>query len=153
MRYTVGIVTVCLLAGCAGSPPKPPEVKGEYRPININRVEAPASASRKPVSPRVFDFSFEGDIVASLDALRVVQPQLNVMPPLGKVSPLPVRVNLRGVTLEGALQAIGAQGGDVADVVLNTTGHQGGNQVFIRFRAMNQQSGDAVKVSPVSASN
>lgn len=140
MRFTVGIVTVCLLAGCAGSPPKPPEVKGEYRPIN--RVEAPASASRK-----------EGDIVGSLDALRVVQPQLNVMPPLGKVSPLPVRVNLRGVTLEDALRAIGAQGGDVADVVLNTTGHQGGNQVFIRFRATNQQPGDAVKVSPVPASN
>ncbi len=151
MRFTVGIVTVCLLAGCAGSPPKPPEVKGEYRPIN--RVEAPASASRKPVSPRVFDFSFEGDIVGSLDALRVVQPQLNVMPPLGKVSPLPVRVNLRGVTLEDALRAIGAQGGDVADVVLNTTGHQGGNQVFIRFRATNQQPGDTVKVSPVPASN
>jgi len=149
MRYTVGIVTACLLAGCAGSPPKPPEVKGEYRPIN--RVET--SASRKPVSPRIFDFSFEGDIVASLDALRVVQPQLNVMPPLGKVSPLPVRVNLRGVTLEDALRAIGAQGGDVADVVLNTTGHQGGNQVFIRFRAMNQQPGEAVKVSPVPASN
>lgn len=150
MRYTVGIVTVCLLAGCAGSPPKPPEVKGEYRPVN--RVEAPASASRK-ASPRVFDFSFEGDIVASLDALRVVQPQLNVLPPLGKVSPLPVRVNLRAVTLEDALRAIGAQGGDVADVVLNTTGHQGGNQVFIRFRATNEQPGDAVKVSPAPVSN
>lgn len=151
MRYTVGIVTACLLAGCAGSPPKPPEVKGEYRPVN--RVEAPTSASRKPVSPRVFDFSFEGDIVASLDALRLVQPQLNVMPPLGKASFLPVRVNLRGATLEDALQTIGAQGGNVADVVLNTTGHQGGNQVFIRFRATNQQTGDAVMVSPVPASN
>ncbi|AAK97741.1 conjugal transfer protein (plasmid) [Xylella fastidiosa 9a5c] len=48
MRYTFGIVTVYLLAGCAGSPPKPPEVKGKYRPIN--RVEAPASAGRNPVN-------------------------------------------------------------------------------------------------------
>lgn len=150
MRYTIGVLTICLLAGCAGSPPKPPVVKGEYRPIN--HVEAPAIASRKATGPQVFDFHFEGDIVASLDALRAIQPQLNVLPPLGKVSPLSVRVNLRGTTLDNTLRTIGEQGGDVADVVLNSTKSQGGNQVFIRFRATNQQPGDAV-ATPSAVSN
>jgi hypothetical protein len=126
MRYMLGVLTVCLLAGCAGSPPKPPMPEGDYRPIN--RPAAPAPQG-------VFDFHYEGDILGALPALKRVAPQINVMPTLGKPSPLPVRVNLRGATLEDALRAIGEQGGDVADVVLNTTRHQGGNHVFVRFRA------------------
>jgi len=132
MRYTIGVLTVCLLAGCAGSPPKPPMPEGEYRPIN-----RPAA----PVKKDSFDFTYEGDILGALPALREVAPQINVMPSLGKPSPLPVRLKLRGTTLENALRAIGEQGGDVADVVWNTTRHQGGNQVFIRFRASNTETG------------
>ena len=87
--------------------------------------------------------------MGSLDALRAIQPQLNVTPPVGKVSPLPVRVNLRGTTLEKVLRAIGERGGNVAEVVWNTTRRQGGgNQVFIRFRAPFQQLGDATAVLP-----
>lgn len=126
MRYMIGVLTACLLAGCAGSPPKPPMPEGDYRPIN--RPAAPARQG-------AFDFSYEGDILGALPALKHVAPQIDVMPTLGKPSPLPVRVSQRGTTLEDALRAIGEQGGDVADVVLNTTRHQGGNQVFIRFRA------------------
>lgn len=142
MRNTIGVLTVCILAGCAGSPPKPPGVKGEYRPVN--KVELQDSATNQTVIPAIFNFKYEGDIVGSLDALRAIQPQLNVTPPVGKVSPLPVRVNLRGTTLENALRAIGERGGNVAEVVWNTTRRQGGgNQVFIRFRAAYQQFGDA----------
>lgn len=147
MRQTIVVLTICLLAGCAGSPPKPPAVKGEYRPVN--KVEVKDSATRKLVSPRVFDFNYEGDIVNSLNALHTAQPQLNVMPPLGKTSPLLVRVSLRGTTLENALRAIGEQGGDIADVVWNTTSSQGGNQVFIRFRALDKQPG----VTPLAETN
>jgi len=125
MRYILLIFTFCLLAGCAGSPPKPPLPTGEYRPINI-----PA----EPVRLDVFNFSYEGDILGVLPALKEVAPQITIMPSLGQASPLPVRLNLFGVGLEDVLHAIGEQGGGIADVVWNTTRHQGGNQVFIRFR-------------------
>ena len=134
MRYTIGVLTICLLAGCAGSPPKPPTFKGEYRPIN-RPIEIKETASTQTVKPGIFDFNYEGDIVDSLEALQAVQPQIKVLPPLGNVTALPVRVNLYGTTLETALRAIGEQGGDVADVVWNTTKSQGSNQVFIRFHA------------------
>ena len=124
MRYMLGVVAACLLAGCAGSPDKPPLPQGEYRPINIPTTKANLD---------VFDFFYEGDIVGVLPALKAVAPQLNIMPTLGQATPLPVRLNLKGVGLEQALRAIGAQGGGVADVVWNTTRNQGGNQVFIRF--------------------
>lgn len=128
MRYTTGFLTVILLAGCAGSPPKPPEPKGEYRPVN--RSEAP---SNKAI-PVVFDYSFEGDIINALPALRASQPNLIVAAPHGKPTPLLVRVNLRATTLENALRAIGEQGGDVADVVWNTSNQKSVNEVFIRYR-------------------
>ena len=131
MRYMVGLLTACLLAGCAGSPPKPPMPEGDYRPIN--RPTAPAKKD-------VFDFTYEGDILGALPALKEVAPQINVMPALGKPAPLPVRLRLRETTLESALRTIGEQGGDVADVVWNTTRHEGGNQVFIRFRASSTES-------------
>ncbi len=126
MRYMLGVLAVCLLAGCAGSPPKPPLPEGDYRPIN-----RPAA----PVKSDVFDFIYEGDILGALPALKNGAPQINVMPSLGQATPLPVRLNLYGVRLEDALRAIGVQGAGVADVVWNTTRHQGGNQVFIRFRS------------------
>lgn len=151
MRNTIGFLTFCLLAGCAGSPPKPPAVKGEYQPINkievvkkVEKVEVfhkeeVKPAPTDPVIPTVFDFQYEGDIVNSLGALRTIQPQLEILPTIGKVAPLPVRVSLHGTTLGGALKALGEQGGKVADVVLNSTRSGGGNKVFIRFNAPDQQ--------------
>jgi hypothetical protein len=103
-----------------------PMPEGEYRPIN---------RSKAPTKEGAFDFTYEGDILGALPALKEVAPQVNVMPSLGKPSPLPIRVRLRATTLEDALRAIGEQGGDVADVVLNTTRHQGAQHAYIRFRA------------------
>jgi len=150
-RSFAGVTALCLLAGCSGTPPKPPQVQGEYRPIN--RVAPPVPVSKKPTTPRNFDFSFEGDIVASLNALHAIQPQLLVTPPLGAVSPLPVRLNLHQVTMEEAMRAIGAQGGDVAEVVFGTTGHPDGDQAFIRFRAPTQQANQPVALAPAAKPN
>lgn len=133
MRDIIGLLTIFLLAGCAGSPPSPPTFKGEYRPIN-RPVEVKESISTAPPKEGVFDFSFEGDIVDSLVALRAVQPKIKVLSPRGKPTPVPVRVSLSGTTLENALRAIGEQGRDVAEVVWNSTKTPGGDQVFIRFR-------------------
>lgn len=151
MRNTIVISTVCLLAGCSGPPPKPPQVQGEYRPVN--RTPAIVPVSKKASDARIFDFAFEGDIVDSLDALRGVQPQLNVKPALGKVSPHPVRLNLRETTLEEALRAIGAQGGKVAEVVFSSTGQPGGDQAYIRFQASPQGSTQPIALAPLAKPN
>ena len=86
--------------------------------------------------PTTFDFDFEGDILAGLDALGVVQPQLEIMPPSEeglRVVPVPISVHLKQATLEDALQAIGEQGGDVASVIKRTS-IAGTTKVFIQFR-------------------
>ncbi|MCW8166987.1 hypothetical protein D8B21_19350 [Verminephrobacter aporrectodeae subsp. tuberculatae] len=105
--------------------------EGEYRPINRSVL---------PAKKDVLDFTYEGDILGALPALKEVAPQIDVMPSLGRPSPLLVRIHLQGTTLENALRAIGEQGGDVADVVWSTTRHQGGNQAFVRFRTSNTES-------------
>jgi hypothetical protein len=145
MRSTIAMTTICLLAGCSGPQPKPPEVQGEYRPIN--RVEVPQTAGAKPALARTFDFQFEGDLVASLNALHGIQPQLTVLAPVGKVSAIPVRLNLRNVTLDEALQSIGSQTGGKAEVVFKTTGHAGLNQAFVRFRAPSSSATGPVALS------
>jgi hypothetical protein len=137
MHITILAFLFLALAGCVGSPPKPPEVKGEYRPIN--RIEPKQIATHYGrLTQQTFDFYYEGDIVESLHALHNVQPQLIVLPPLGKRISLPVRVNLQATTLADALKAIGEQGGRFADVVLNTS-TQGGNQAFVRFHSTYDQ--------------
>jgi len=136
MRYTLAMLTILHLAGCVGSPPKPPAVEGEYRPINKYSTNEPISrqsATAHSVSYYVFDFNFEGDIVNSLEALRTSQPQLTVMPARGKITALPIKIYLQGTTLENVLRAIGEEGGGVADVIY-TMSSQGGKQVFIQFR-------------------
>lgn len=34
MRYFLPFITLIALAGCAGSPPKPPSCNGEFKPVN-----------------------------------------------------------------------------------------------------------------------
>lgn len=126
MRYGV-IVVIALLCGCSTvSPPKPPSVKGEYKPVNINVAKAKAPG-------QVFDFDYEGDILGSLPALRAVQPQLEVLPPEGETQPVGVRLHLRHATIEEVLTSIGAQSEGRATVVWNSIRAEWG-QVFIRFK-------------------
>lgn len=128
MKPVFLMLLVAALAGCATNKAVVPSLEGKPR-VKIN-ASVPAAAT---TTAGTFDFKFSGDIVDSLAALRAVQPQLNVMPALGKPFALPVQVDLHGATLDDALRSIGEQGGDAVDVVLNKSEHQGGNQVFIRF--------------------
>lgn len=40
MRITVGSLVLCLLAGCALTPPKPQQCEGEFRPVNAPAAQA-----------------------------------------------------------------------------------------------------------------
>lgn len=127
MRNTILALLAASLAGCSMSPPSPPSVQGEYRPVN--RANKPQTEKAN-----IFDYRFEGDIVDALAALRGVRPRLAVLPPEGAASPVPVKINLHGTTLEKALRAIGEQGAGKAEVVWNPANQDGGDQAFIRFR-------------------
>lgn len=143
MRHFIAGSFFIVIAGCSFSPPKPQEVAGEYRPINISKSASPTGA--KPIGDQRFNFRYEGDISSSLEALRVLQPQLAVMPSIGASTPLQVRIDLSGTTLENAVRSIGEQGGQIAEVVWITTKGRSVNQVFLRYRFNDKQasSGDA----------
>lgn len=66
MRYIIAFLIIYLLAGCVSSPPKPPAVKGEYRPIN--HVEASEASNRKTVTSPIYDFHVTdmGSIIAKI---------------------------------------------------------------------------------------
>jgi len=155
MRYTPLILSIGFLAGCAGSPPKPPEVVGDYRPVNkIEMKQAPMEKANTPEAiSGTFDFSYSGDILGSLEALRAVQPQLVIQPTIGNVHPFPIVVNLRGTTLEQALKEIGRQGGTLVDVSLNKSVKKGGNKVHLMFRtpasAPVVENKQAIEIKPV----
>lgn len=135
MKKIFVVLLVAALAGCATNKAVLPSLEGKPR-VKINAT-APVVAQAAPVAATpaagTFDFSFNGDILDALKAVKAAQPQINLLPPLGKPSPLTVNVNLRGATLDDVLRDIGEQGGDAVDVVLNKSKHQGGNQVLVRF--------------------
>lgn len=151
MRNTIAIAALCLMAGCSGPPPKPPEVQGEYRPVN--RPPASMPIGKRTDGAPTFDFAFEGDIVDSLVALRGLQPQLKLLPAQGDVSAHPVRLHLREATLEEALRAIGVQGGKVAEVVFTSTGQPGSEQAYIRFHAPAQRPTPPLALAPSAKAN
>lgn len=132
MRYLIFISCIGLTA-CAGSPPPPPAVEGDYRPVNIN-MNIDDASNRLPVIPKVFNFKYDGDIANALDTLRVAQPQISILPTQGEPVPLPIHIDLHGTDLANTLRAIGEQGGNAAEVVWHTSRNHGG-QVFIRFHS------------------
>lgn len=115
MKKAFVVLLVASLAGCATNKAVLPSLEGKPR-VKINAA-APVVAPAAPVAA----------------TSKAAQPQINLLPPLGKPSPLNVTVNLRGATLDDVLREIGEQGGDAVDVVLNKSKHQGGNQVLVRF--------------------
>jgi len=49
MKLLLGALSLCLLVAC-GTPPKPPVVKGDYRPVNRVVVRAVAPVSIAPTT-------------------------------------------------------------------------------------------------------
>lgn len=124
MPKLTAIILIALLAGCSTAP-KPPAFKGEYRPIN-----KPMAYQGKENS---INFIYIGDISNVLYDLKKSFPELEVLAPVGKKTPLMIRIDLTNTTLEGALSAIGSQGGKTADVVYNTSPINNIKQAFIRY--------------------
>jgi hypothetical protein len=50
MRLLPLITLFGLLAGCAGSPPKPPKCEGEFQPVNIQQLQQGAQAMTRKQS-------------------------------------------------------------------------------------------------------
>lgn len=137
MKKTLAVLLVTALAGCATSNAVLPSLEGKPR-VKINQTIPETTAAQQPAQTKAPDagrinFSFDGDILDAVKALKEVQPQLNLLPPLGKPFPFHVSVRLTNATAEDVLRDIGEQGGKKVDVVLNKSNHQGGNQVLIRF--------------------
>lgn len=131
MKKAFTVLLVAALSGCATSNAVLPSLEGKPR-VKINAT-APtdAQAAAKPAAG-AFNFSFKGDILDAVKALNATHP-MTLLPPLGKPFPFSVDVNLQGTTLEGVLRAMGEQGGDKVDVILQRSKPQGENQVLIRF--------------------
>lgn len=55
MRFTFGLLTLCLVSGCAFSPPKPKQCDGEFRPVND-----PAKHTMKQLSQACLGTCIEG---------------------------------------------------------------------------------------------
>lgn len=138
MHYLLIAITASFLVGCAGSPPNPPTFTGDYRPVN--KTELPESKPA-PYTRAKNDFTYKGDIANALIALKQAHPALEVMPSTGQPTPFPISVNLKAATLEDSLRAVGEQGGNVAEVVWNSTHNRNVNQAFIRYRAASINAG------------
>ena len=151
MRYSL-VALLVILTGCAGSPPKPAAVNGEYRPVN--RAAAPQEAPQpaafvetETIQPKVFsgtrktvafgeqtsfDFYFQGDLVEALNALNTQNPEIKTLPFKGDQAQIRVAIAMKDATIDEILSALGVLAGERADVVLKET--QEGRQVFIRFK-------------------
>lgn len=142
MKKAFVVLLVASLAGCATNQAVLPSLEGKPR-VKINKTVPEQIAAQQPVqeiAPAAgrINFSFDGDVLDALMALKKVQPQLNLLPPLGKPYPFHVTLNLSNATAEDVLRAIGEQGGEKVDITLNKTQHQGGNQVVIRFNKVKE---------------
>ncbi|MGH8431340.1 MAG: P-type conjugative transfer protein TrbG, partial [Solimonas sp.] len=96
-------------------------------------LAAAPSYATAPVAPAAaaFDFQFQGDILAALQALQAMDPELRVLPPIGQPSLVPVSIAVaKGGTMD-VLRQLGEQGGNQVDVVYANTA----NQVRLIFRS------------------
>ena len=129
-RICAALGFVMLLAGCSATPPPPPGVKGEYRPINTPDTKPPTF-----LTPKVFDFKYRGDPEYALRALQQVQPQLIVLPTEGKRQQAAiVDVDFRQVTLENALKRLGEQGRRSFEIVYKPDPANGQDYAYVKYR-------------------
>ncbi len=90
----------------------------------VKPVQRQVQYSTTPPAPIIkapaagFDFRYTGDMWTAMQLLAVKHGPLEVSKQ-GTAFPIPVTLDLRGVTLIDALAAMGEQGGSAADVVYN----------------------------------
>lgn len=84
------------------------------------------AAANTPVN-----ISYDGDALGAIKALQAIDPTLQVLTPLGRPVPIPVRLNVHGGSVQDALSVMGAQGGSTLDVVYSSSA----NTVRLVFNA------------------
>jgi hypothetical protein len=127
-KINATLLFVLVMTGCSTSPPPPPAVKGEYRPVN---QVIPTVASKD--IPRVFDFKFKGTAYEALAALQTKQHQFVVLPTQGREVPTKVEIDLRQVSLESAIKIIGIQGAGIYEVVYKNDPLNNTDSAYIKF--------------------
>lgn len=100
----------------------------------VSIVPAAAHAAESAAAPARYDFQFQGDILAALQAVKSLDPSLQVLSPLGQPVPVPVAVAVTKAQTFEVLQQLGEQGGNRVDVVYANAS----NQVRLIFRASNK---------------
>ncbi|MEM8515376.1 P-type conjugative transfer protein TrbG [Massilia sp. MP_M2] len=125
---------------CGAKPRKKPAPKRSYRPSNqVTAATAPAAvAVAVAKTPGSFDFRFSGDMWTALQLLSLKHGPLEVSTQ-GASFPIPVRLDLQGVTLVDAIAALGEQGGTAADVLY----HHAGRTASLAYRNKN-----AIAIAP-----
>ncbi|MDN4572043.1 P-type conjugative transfer protein TrbG [Pandoraea cepalis] len=98
--------------------------KFKHQAARVTLAAAFALLATSGANAGQISMAFSGDALAALKALKLLDPQLQVMPPLGRPTPVPVAVNVQGGTTTDALRAIGEQGGSAVDVVYSNESHQ-----------------------------
>lgn len=127
-QHAIFVSTLAVVAGCSTSPPPPPAVRGEYRPVN---QVTPTVASKD--IPRVFDFKFKGTAYEALTALQSKQHQFVVLPSQGREVLTKVDVDLRQVSLESAIKIIGIQGAGIFEVIYKNDPLSNTDSAYIKF--------------------
>lgn len=128
-NQTLCLLLAVALTGCAVSPPPPPSVQGEYRPVN-RLSDVPFNSS----IPRVFDFDYRGSLEGALLEVRKHQPQMRIEPSEGTRKMVNIRISARQVTLENALQLIAREAKGTAEIVHRPDSVNKIDGVFIRYK-------------------
>lgn len=128
-NHLLNFAIIVSLAGCAVSPPAPPKVNGEYRPVN-QLSDLPFNSS----IPRVFDFDYEGSLEGALIEIRKHQPQMRIEPSEGKRKVINIKISARQVTLENALQLVAREAKGVAEVVHRPDSVNKIDSILIRYK-------------------
>ena len=120
---------IIFLSACSLTPPPPPAVSGEYRPVN-----RPDTKSPEHLTPRIFDFKYRGNLQGSLQALTLLQPPLTILPPSGTSQhDILIDVDLRQVSLEKALKKLGENGQDKYEVIFKSDPATQRDFAYIRY--------------------
>ena len=131
MRKLSVLLCVFIISACSLTPPLPPGVKGEYRPINQSPDLTPIF-----LRPRIFDFRFKGEPEEALQALIKLQPQMIILPPTGtknKKLVYSLDVDLRQVSFENAVKKMNLMRRGKFEFIHNYDAMQDRDFIFVHY--------------------